>query len=114
MSLKILETIEEFRGALDDVRRAGATVGLVPTMGYLHEGHASLLRAARQAGDIVAVTIFVNPLQFAAGEDLATYPRDLDRDLEICEAEGARFVLTPSVEEMYPEPVLTSVSVAEL
>ena len=79
---QVHETIGGFRAALDDARRAGATVGLVPTMGYLHEGHASLLRRAATETDVAAATIFVNPLQFAATEDLSTYPRDLERDLE--------------------------------
>lgn len=109
------ETIAGFRAALDDERRAGRTVGFVPTMGYLHDGHASLMSAAAAADDVVAASIFVNPLQFAATEDLSTYPRDLDRDLGICDARGVRHVLVPSVEEMYPGgPVLTTVTVAEI
>ncbi|MBI4728260.1 MAG: pantoate--beta-alanine ligase, partial [Acidobacteria bacterium] len=90
-----------FRAALDAARAAGRTVGLVPTMGYLHEGHASLIRRARAECGAVAVTIFVNPLQFGPAEDLARYPRDLDRDLEICAREGADLVFHPPVEEMY-------------
>ena len=109
------ETIAGFRRALDDVRRAGGTVGFVPTMGYLHDGHASLMRAASAGCDVAVASIFVNPLQFAANEDLSTYPRDLERDLAICEAAGVTHVLHPSVEEMYPGgPVLTTVSVADI
>jgi pantoate--beta-alanine ligase len=89
-------------------------VGLVPTMGYLHEGHLSLIRAARSATDFVVVTIFVNPLQFGPSEDLERYPRDLATDLAHCEREGVDCVFTPAVQEMYPEPPLTNVHVAEL
>lgn len=106
------ETIASFRAALDEHRRAGRTVGFVPTMGYLHDGHASLMTAASEANDVAVASIFVNPLQFAANEDLSTYPRDLDRDLAICEARGVTHVLHPSVDEMYPGgPVLTTVTV---
>jgi pantoate--beta-alanine ligase len=114
MGLQVLDTIDGFRKAMEAERHAGRTVGLVPTMGYLHEGHASLIRRAAAENDVVAVTIFVNPLQFAATEDLSTYPRDLERDLEIAAEAGATHVFTPSVEEMYPGDVLTSVSVAKV
>jgi pantoate--beta-alanine ligase len=110
----VLDTIDGFRKAMEAERHAGRTVGLVPTMGYLHEGHASLIRAAARDNDVVAVTIFVNPLQFAANEDLSTYPRDLDRDLRIAQEAGATHVFTPSTEEMYSGPVLTSINVAEV
>lgn len=106
------ETIASFRAALDEHRREGRTVGFVPTMGYLHDGHASLMTAASRANDVAAASIFVNPLQFAADEDLSTYPRDLDRDLAICEERGVTHVLHPNVDEMYPGgPVLTTVTV---
>ncbi len=105
-------TIAGFRATLDEARRGGATVGLVPTMGYLHEGHGSLMARASDENDVAAATIFVNPLQFAATEDLSTYPRDLDRDLALADARGVAHVLVPTVEEMYPRPVLTTVSVA--
>jgi pantoate--beta-alanine ligase len=110
----VVDTVAGFRKALDAERAAGRTVGLVPTMGYLHDGHASLIRRAAAECDVVAVTIFVNPLQFAATEDLSTYPRDFDGDLRLAEAAGATVVFAPPVEEMYPGPVLTSVSVAEV
>ncbi len=112
--MKAVATIAEVRSVLDAERAAGRRVGFVPTMGYLHEGHASLIRRARAETDVVVVSIFVNPLQFGAGEDLDSYPRDLDRDTRLAEAEGADVLFTPPVEEMYPRPVLTTVSVAEV
>lgn len=112
--MQVYETIAALRADLDAVRASGATVGFVPTMGYLHDGHVSLVTAAAADCDTVVVSIFVNPLQFAANEDLANYPRDLDRDLALVAAAGATHVLAPAVDEMYPRPVLTTVSVASL
>jgi pantoate--beta-alanine ligase len=112
--MRTVTTSADVRAALDDARRNGQTVGLVPTMGYLHEGHASLMTRARHDTDVVMTTIFVNPLQFGAGEDLDKYPRDLDRDTALAERAGVDLLFTPPVEEMYPEPVLTTVSVAEI
>lgn len=109
--MRVHTTKAGFRGQLDDERARGRTVGLVPTMGALHEGHLSLVRAAAAECDVVAMTIFVNPLQFAATEDLSVYPRPLERDLELAEAAGTDVVLTPSVDEMYPRPVLTTIHV---
>jgi pantoate--beta-alanine ligase len=114
MTVTVIDTIAAFRSRLDEARRAGRVVGLVPTMGYLHDGHLSLMERARDECDVVAATIFVNPLQFGAGEDLASYPRDLDRDVTLCGEVGVDVVLAPPVEEMYPTPVQTSVSVAGL
>jgi len=110
----VLSTKSEFREHLETVRALGRTVGLVPTMGALHEGHLSLIRAAVADCDVVALTIFVNPLQFGAGEDLSAYPRPLERDLELAEDAGADVVFTPSTDEMYPEPTLSNVHVEEL
>jgi pantoate--beta-alanine ligase len=111
----LLETISDLRRACDRARAQGGRVGLVPTMGSLHEGHRSLIRAAREACDVVVVTIFVNPLRFGAGEDLDTYPRDLSGDMALCEREGVDLVFAPSVAEMYPSgPPLTTVHVAGL
>src|SRR5437764_314243 len=111
--MQLIDSIDAFRKALDAERAAGGSVGLVPTMGYLHEGHASLMRAAAAENDVVAATIFVNPLQFGANEDLAGYPRDLQRDQALATANGVSYLFTPSVEEMYPlgVPTLTSVHV---
>ena len=109
--MDVVTTIAELRQRLDARRAAGDRVGLVPTMGYLHEGHASLVTASVAANDVTVVSIFVNPLQFAPGEDLEAYPRDLERDCDICRAEGADHVFAPTVEEMYPRPVATTVSV---
>jgi pantoate--beta-alanine ligase len=115
MSVRLVHTIAEVRSAHDEARRAGRTVGLVPTMGYLHAGHGSLMDAARADCGAVTATIFVNPLQFAAHEDLSTYPRDLAGDLALAEAHGVDVVFAPDVTEMYPSgPVLTNVAVREL
>jgi len=104
--------IATLRRVLDDARADDQTVGFVPTMGYLHDGHASLMREARAETHLVVVSIFVNPLQFGPTEDLAAYPRDLARDTALAEAEGVNVLFVPDVAEMYPTPVLTTVSVA--
>ena len=114
MAPRLLTTIAETRALLDAARAEGASVGFVPTMGYLHDGHGSLMRTAA-GDDLVVASIFVNPLQFAADEDLGSYPRDLERDRELAGASGVDLLFVPAVEEMYPfGPVLTTVSVAEL
>jgi pantoate--beta-alanine ligase len=107
----------EFSSRLDEERRAGRTVGLVLTMGALHEGHASLVRRAAEECDVVALTLFVNPTQFAEAADLANYPRDLEADLAVAREAGCDLVLAPSVEEMYPDwprPSATTVTVRSL
>ncbi len=112
--MHILETVESFRAACDELRRESASIGLVPTMGALHVGHASLMRRARQEGCLVAVSIFVNPTQFGPNEDFQKYPRTLDRDLELCASEGVELVFVPSVLEMYPNGDSTRVTVTGL
>jgi pantoate--beta-alanine ligase len=110
----VVERIADLHDRCETARRTGGTVGLVPTMGYFHEGHRSLMRAARGSHDLVVTTIFVNPLQFGANEDLAGYPRDLAADTAAAEAEGVDVLFVPSVAEMYPEPTVTTVHVADL
>lgn len=112
--MRVVTSIADLRRELDTARAAGRTVGFVPTMGFLHDGHRTLMAAARAECDLVVVSIFVNPLQFGANEDLAGYPRDLDRDRAACEAERVDLVLHPAVTEMYPEPIRTTVTVAGL
>ena len=111
---QIHETIASFRAALDGERAAGRSVGVVPTMGYLHAGHAELMRRCTDENDVGALTIFVNPLQFAAHEDLDQYPRDVAGDLARADDCGIAHVFTPTVAEMYPEPLLTTVTVERI
>jgi pantoate--beta-alanine ligase len=100
--MDVAATIEQFRKALDTERAAGRTVGLVPTMGYLHAGHRSLIERSAADNDVTAVTVFVNPLQFAPTEDLAAYPRDLDADIALAADAGAVLLFAPTADEMYP------------
>ncbi len=109
--MEIFRTIDAFRTWRRGLR---GDLGLVPTMGYLHDGHLSLVRAAREANERVAVSIFVNPAQFGPAEDLASYPRDEARDLALLEAEGVDAVFAPAPEEMYPEGFRTYVTVEKL
>jgi pantoate--beta-alanine ligase len=109
--MRTIERIADLRACCEEARHAGKTVGLVPTMGYFHEGHRSLMRAARARHDVVVVTIFVNPLQFGAHEDHNGYPRDLAGDTTAADAEGVDVLFTPSLAEMYPEPTRTTVHV---
>ncbi len=110
--MKTLATIAELRATLDAARAGGQTVGFVPTMGYLHDGHASLMRQAGGETDVVVASICVNPLQFGPSEDLEAYPRDLERDTALAEASGVDLLFVPDLAEMYPSPVQTTVSVA--
>jgi pantoate--beta-alanine ligase len=109
-----VDRIADLRASCERARGLGLRVGVVPTMGFLHDGHRSLMRAARAATDFVVVTIFVNPLQFGADEDLDRYPRDLTGDLAQCAGEDVDCVFSPSVAEMYPRQPLTTVHVSEL
>ena len=99
--MKISGKIDEVRAQVKEWKKQGLSVALVPTMGYLHEGHKSLMERARKENDKVVVSIFVNPMQFGPNEDLESYPRDLDRDSKICEAAGVDLIFHPEVEEMY-------------
>jgi pantoate--beta-alanine ligase len=112
--MKIVETIRELRDLLDAERANGKTVGFVPTMGALHEGHASLIKRAREENDVVVVSIFVNPLQFGPAEDFDKYPRTWDADLALCERHRADVVFHPSVEDMYPAEPLVRVTAGRL
>lgn len=102
--MKVLRTVGEVREAMQAARAAGQSIGLVPTMGALHAGHASLVDKAREQNDIVVVSVFVNPTQFNNPNDLSTYPRTEEADCELLEKHGADYAFIPSVEEIYPEP----------
>ena len=112
--MKLVHTIQELRAELDIQRKAGKKIGFVPTMGALHEGHASLVRRAVAENDVVVVRDFVNPTQFNDKNDLLKYPRTLEADCELLEKEGAAYVFAPSVEEVYPEPDTRQFSYAPL
>lgn len=112
--MKLIQTIKELRTELDGLRKAGKTVGLVPTMGALHAGHASLVKRAVAENDVVVVSDFVNPTQFNDKNDLLKYPRTLEADCKLLEACGASYVFAPSVEEIYPEPDTRQFSYAPL
>ena len=105
--MKIVSSVEEVRNQVKEWRKQGLTVGLVPTMGYLHEGHQSLIKASVENNDRTVVSVFVNPIQFGPNEDLATYPRDLDRDSKLCEETGADLIFHPEKENMYDDDFCT-------
>jgi pantoate--beta-alanine ligase len=109
--MKLLKTIDEMRAFSSATRKSGTRLGLVPTMGALHEGHIALVRAARDKSDVVAVSIFVNPTQFGPNEDFAKYPRNLERDSALLEREHVDVMFAPSVEDMYPAGAVTWVTV---
>ena len=112
--MKTISEIMALRAALQDARRGGKTIGLVPTMGAFHEGHLSLMRRAKADSDICVVTLFVNPTQFNDREDFARYPRDTARDARMAEAEGVGLLFTPAPEAMYPQGFNTVVTVPAL
>ena len=112
--MKIVETIAEVREQVKQWRKEGLTVGLVPTMGYLHEGHKSLIDRAVAENDRVVVSVFVNPMQFGPTEDLATYPRDLDHDAALCESAGVDLIFHPEAEEMYEKDFCSFVDMTGL
>jgi pantoate--beta-alanine ligase len=110
--MRIVRTRPELREALAEPRREGKRIGLVPTMGYFHEGHLSLMRDARRDCDVVVVSLFVNPTQFGPNEDLDAYPRDEDRDAQLAALEGVDVLWMPDADQMYPEGFSTTVEVA--
>ena len=112
--MKIVSTVEEVRAEVKKWREEGLTVGLVPTMGYLHEGHKSLIDKAVEQNDKVVVSVFVNPIQFGPTEDLATYPRDLQRDSALCENAGADLIFHPEKEDMYFDDFCTYIDMENL
>jgi pantoate--beta-alanine ligase len=114
LPFQVIRTPAEMRALAEDQRRDGRRIGVVPTMGYLHEGHLSLLRAGRARSDLLVATIFVNPTQFGPGEDLDRYPRDEEGDLEKARAAGADLVFCPEAGAMYPDGYQTYVEVREL
>ncbi|MFB7844311.1 pantoate--beta-alanine ligase [Microbacterium sp. NPDC056052] len=109
--MRIIRTIAEVRNAVRDARQRGQTVGLVPTMGAFHAGHLSLMKAARQNNDLVVVSLFVNPTQFGANEDLSSYPRDEERDAGLAEQSGVDILFAPEPAEIYPDGFATTIHI---
>jgi len=112
--MEIIKTVEGLRQAVRAEKKRGRTIGLVPTMGFLHEGHLSLVRRARAEADVTVVSLFVNPIQFGPKEDLKSYPRDFDRDADLLRAEHVDYLFAPTDKEMYPPEFRTFVEVRDL
>jgi len=112
--MEVIKSVKKMQKRADEIREAKKIIGFVPTMGYLHEGHLSLVRIARKKADVVVVSIFVNPIQFLPEEDYNSYPRDFKRDKKLLQKEKVDIIFYPSVREMYPEKLLTKVSVPYL
>jgi pantoate--beta-alanine ligase len=112
--MEVIESISEMKNLVKEWKQQGLSIGFVPTMGYLHEGHLALVRRAKELSDRVVVSIFVNPIQFAPGEDYQRYPRDLERDKALLEKEGVDVLFSPKAQEMYPPGFQTYVEVKEL
>lgn len=109
--MKIIRTVKEMQQLAHELKCAGETIGYVPTMGYLHEGHLSLMKQAKTENSKVVISIFVNPLQFGPNEDFATYPRDIDRDAQLAKKAGVDYIFYPTVEEMYPNELTVEIKV---
>lgn len=109
--MRVVKSIKEMQSISESLRKTGKTIGFVPTMGYLHDGHMSLVECARRENDVVIMSIFVNPVQFAPGEDFERYPRDLERDRKIAQEKGVDYLFVPEVSEMYPPRYSTYVEV---
>lgn len=112
--IKVVSTVDETRAQVKEWKKQGLTVGLVPTMGYLHEGHQSLIKKAVEENDRVVVSVFVNPIQFAPNEDLETYPRDLEADKRLCDSTGADLIFHPTPDEMYHDGFSTHIEMNNL
>lgn len=112
--MELVKTVNEVREKVKEWKKQGLTVGLVPTMGFLHEGHASLIKKSSEQNDKTVVSVFVNPIQFAPGEDFESYPRDIERDKQVCTDNGADLIFNPDADEMYKGMFLTSVEVKDM
>lgn len=112
--MKTITNIQQMQKYADQFRQEKKVIGFVPTMGYLHNGHLSLIKIIRPQCDVLVVSIFVNPTQFGPSEDLNAYPKDLERDLELCQKEGVDVIFHPSVEAMYPKPFYTFIKVEKM
>jgi pantoate--beta-alanine ligase len=112
--ITVIPTTVQMRGHCESLRQSGKRIAFVPTMGFLHEGHLSLMRIGRRMADVLVVSIFVNPTQFGPGEDFESYPRNMERDLELCRREGAELIFTPTAEELYSQGFETRVQLAQL
>ena len=112
--MKVIESIKEMKEASQAFRDNGKSIVFVPTMGYLHEGHLSLMKKGKEAGDVLIVSIFVNPTQFGKGEDLERYPRDIERDKELCKGEGVDILFAPKAGDIYPDGYQTYVDVEDV
>uniref|UniRef100_A0A7C5V1D0 Pantothenate synthetase n=1 Tax=Caldicellulosiruptor owensensis TaxID=55205 RepID=A0A7C5V1D0_9FIRM len=110
----VVERIQKMKDIVKRLKKEGKSIGFVPTMGYLHEGHLSLVRASKQQNDVTIMSIFVNPIQFGPNEDFDRYPRDFERDKSLAEKEGVDYIFYPSIEEVYPEDFKTVVSVKKI